>query len=90
MLKMQTFLRNGDQQVGRYGNPDLRLDGVLAGAKEHLDSQMLLDPFEEQFHLPTLAVQVGNQLWLQGKLLVKKTNRFPVSSLTTTRRSVVG
>ena len=33
MIKMQTFLRNGNQEVGRYGNPYLRLDGVLAGAK---------------------------------------------------------
>ena len=40
MMKMQTFLRNGDQQVGGYGNPDLRLDGVLADAKEHLDTQV--------------------------------------------------
>jgi hypothetical protein len=35
MIKMQTFLCDGDQYVGGYGNPDLRLDGVLAGAKEH-------------------------------------------------------
>jgi|JI6StandDraft_1071083.scaffolds.fasta_scaffold41527_2 hypothetical protein len=49
MLKMQAFLRNGDQQVGGNSNPDLRLDGVLAGAKERLDAQVLLDPFEEQF-----------------------------------------
>ena len=72
MVKMQTFLRNGDQQVGRYGNPDLRLHGVLAGAKEHLDTQMLLDPFEEQLHLPALAVQVGNQLGLQCEVVAQK------------------
>jgi hypothetical protein len=47
MIKMQTFLRDGDQQVGRYGNPYLRLHRVLAGAKEHLDAQVLLDPFEQ-------------------------------------------
>jgi len=41
MIKMQTFL--GDQQVGRYCNPYLRLYRVLAGAKEDLDVQMLLD-----------------------------------------------
>ena len=69
---MQTFLRNGDQQVGGYGNPDLRLDGVLAGAEEHLDTQVLLDPLEEQFHLPALTVQVGNQLRLQGKVVGQK------------------
>ena len=45
MIKMQTFLRDGDQQVGGYGNPDLRLHRVFAGAQETLDAQMLLDPF---------------------------------------------
>ena len=59
---MQTFLGNGDQQVGGYSDPYLRLDRVLLGAKEHFDAQMLLDPFEEQLHLPTLAVQ--RRRWL--------------------------
>ena len=72
MIKMQTFLRDGDQQVGRYGNPYLRLDGVLAGAKKHLDAQMLLDPLEEQFHLPALAVEIGDQLGLQCKVVGQK------------------
>lgn len=60
MIKMQTFLCDG--------NPDLRLDGVLAGAKVHLDAQMLLNPFEEKLHLQALVVQVGDQFWLQGKV----------------------
>ena len=72
MFKMQTFLRNGDQQVGRYGNPDLRLHRVLAGAKEHLDAQMLLDLFEVQLDLPALAVQIGNQLRLEREVVSQK------------------
>jgi hypothetical protein len=40
---------DGDQHVGRHGDPDLRLHRVLAGAEEGLDAQVLLDPFEEQF-----------------------------------------
>ena len=72
MIKMQAFFGNGDQQVGGNGNPYLRLDGVLAGAKEDLDTQMLLDPFEEQLHLPALAVQISNQLGLQGKVVGQK------------------
>ena len=59
MIKMKAFFCDGD--------PYLRLDRVLAGAKEHLDTQMLLDPLEEQFDLPALALQVGNQLRFQGK-----------------------
>ncbi len=59
MIKMQSFFRDSDQHIGRYGNPYLRLDGVLAGAEKHLDAQVLLDPFEEQFHLPALAEENG-------------------------------
>src|ERR1035437_3831919 len=69
MIKMQALFRDGDQHIGGYGNPYLRLHGVLAGAKEHLDAQMLLDPFEKQFHLPTLTIEVGNQLGLQAKVV---------------------
>ena len=76
MLKMQTFLCNGDQQVGRYGNPYLRLHRVLAGAEEDLDTQMLLDPFEEQFDLPTLAVQGGNQIGLEREVVGQKHQAF--------------
>lgn len=72
MIQMQTFLRNRDQQVGRYGNPYLRLDGVLAGAEEDLDTQVLLDPFEEQFDLPALAIQVGDQLQLEREVVGQK------------------
>ena len=54
MLKMQTLLCDGNQYVGGYSNPDLRLHGVLACSEEHFDAQMLLDPLEEQLH-PTYA-----------------------------------
>jgi len=73
---MQALLRVGDQQIRRYGNPYLRLVGVFAGAKEHLDMQVLLDPFEEQLHLPALAVQVGNQLRLQDEVVGEKHQPF--------------
>ena len=69
MLKMQTFLCDGNQYVGGYSNPDLRLHGVLACSKEHLDTQMLFDPLEEQLHLPALAVQIGNQLRLERQVV---------------------
>ncbi len=72
MVKMQTFLRNGDQHIGAHRNPDLRLHGVFAGAQKLLDAQVLLDPFEEQLDLPALTVQVCNELWLQGKVVGQK------------------
>ena len=76
MLKMQTFLCNGDQHIGAHGNPDLRLHGVLAGTQKCLDTQVLLDPFEEQLDLPALTVQVGNELRLQGEVVGQKRDAF--------------
>jgi hypothetical protein len=72
MIHMQTFLRNRDQQVGRYGNPYLRIYGVLARAEEDLDTQVLLDAFEEQFNLPALALQVGDQLRPEREVVGQK------------------
>lgn len=72
MVKMQTLLRNGDQHIGAHRNPDLRSHGVLTGAQKHLNSQVLLDPFEEQLDLPALTVQVGNEFWLQGEVVGQK------------------
>jgi hypothetical protein len=46
------ILEDGEEGVGGYGIPALRLHGVLARAEEGLDSQVLLDPLEEQFDLP--------------------------------------
>ena len=69
---MQTFFGDGNQHVGAHRNPDLRLHGVLAGAQESLDAQMLLDPFEEQLDLPALAVQLRDQLGLEGKVVGQK------------------
>lgn len=74
--QMQTFFGNRDQYVSGYGNPDLRLYRVLAGAEEDLDMQVLLDSFEEQLDLPALAVQVGNEFGLEGKVVGQKYDAF--------------
>ena len=37
---------------------------------------MLLDPFEEQFHLPALAVQTGNQFGTQSEVVAQKHQPF--------------
>jgi len=47
-LDAEPFAHDGHQHVNRDGDPDLGFDGVLAGAVEGLDAQMLLDPFEQQ------------------------------------------
>ena len=64
---MQTLLDDGNQHVGADRNPNLRLHRVLAGAQKRLDAKVLLDLFEEEFDLPALPVQLGNEFWFQGK-----------------------
>ena len=49
---MQLLFDNRNQHIGGHGTPDLRLHRILAGAQKTLDAQVLLDPLEEQFHLP--------------------------------------
>ena len=70
--QMHAFLGNGDQHVSADRDPDLRLDRVLVGAIKRLDAQVLLDPFEKQFDLPALAVQVCNQLGFEGEVVGQK------------------
>lgn len=48
------------QKHGNDSNPDLRHHRVLAGSKEALDLQILLDPFKEQLYLPPLPIDIGN------------------------------
>ena len=57
---MEPLFYDGDEHIDRHGDPDLGLDGVCGGAEKRLDPQMLLDPFEKQFHLPAITVQVGD------------------------------
>ena len=47
MRQHRAFFDDGDQHVGRHGDPYLRLHCVLAGAEEGLDAQVLLDPLEQ-------------------------------------------
>ena len=54
------FLDDGTQNVNRNRNPQLTLDYVFRHAVKRFDAQMLLDPLEEQFHLPATLVQFGN------------------------------
>ena len=54
----------------------MRLHRVLAGAAESLDSQMLLDPFEEQLHLPALGVQGPDQFGFECEIVDQKHGPF--------------
>ena len=68
---------DGAQHAGGHGAPDLRLHRVLARDQKMLDEQMLLDPFEEQIHLPTALVERGDGQRWQAVLLVRNTSALP-------------
>jgi len=74
--QMQTFLGNCDQHVGADCDPDLRLDRVLVGAIKRLDAQVLLDPFEKQFDLPALSIQVRYQLGFECEVVGQERDAF--------------
>ena len=59
-LDFEFFLDNCHQNINTDGNPDLSLYRVLGGAEERLDTQVLLDPFEENFYLPAALVKPSN------------------------------
>ncbi len=67
--QLELLLDDRHQHVDADGDPDLRSDGVLRGAVEALDSQMLLDPLEEQLHLPAALVQRADRQWRERELI---------------------
>ena len=73
---MEFLFDNGDQHVSGHGAPDLRLHRVLARSEKFLDAQMLLDPFEEQFHLPAALVQCGDGQRRQGRIVGEEYQRL--------------
>lgn len=73
---MKLLFDDGDQHVGGYGTPDLRLHRVLARPQKALDAQMLLDPFEEQLHLPATLVQCGDDQRRQARVVGQNYQRF--------------
>lgn len=73
---MQTLFHDSHQHVSGYGDPDLGLHGILSGAIECLDSEMLLDPFEEKFDFPSAFVQLRNGQGGQHEVVGKEDQAF--------------
>jgi len=59
-VQLQPLPNDGDQHVDRHRDPDLRLHRVFGGSVELLDTEMLLDPFEEKLHLPAALIQIAD------------------------------
>ena len=63
-LDLEFSLDNSYQDINADGNPDLGLHSILGDPKKCLDSQVLLDPLEEDFYLPAALVKLSNcQSW---------------------------
>ena len=60
--KLEVVLNDSNETVCDDGNMDLNAHRVIALSPERLDSEVLLDPFEEQFHLPPIFIKEGNVL----------------------------
>jgi hypothetical protein len=56
LLQLKLFLDDGYEYVNRDRNPDLAFHSILGCAVESLDPQVLLDPLEKQFNLPTAFI----------------------------------
>ena len=59
-LDFEFFLDNRYQNINADGNPDLGLDSILGDPKKCLDSQVLLEPLEEDFYPPAALVELSN------------------------------
>ena len=57
-LQLQAFAHDRHEHVYAHRDPNLRLHGILGCPVEGLDTQGLLDPFEEQLHLPAQPVEL--------------------------------
>ena len=65
----QFLFHNGHKDIHADGNPDLGFHRVVAGAVKGFDSQMLFDPFEEQFDLPAALVEPGDRERWEGEVV---------------------
>ena len=59
-VQFKVVFNNCDETVGGDGNMYLYADCIFRFTPKGFDTKMLLDPFEKQFDLPSVAVKKGN------------------------------
>ena len=74
-LGFQSLLCDRHHQVSADRRPDLAAHSVVTAAVETANSQMLFNPFEEQFDLPSIAIKVGDDGCWQIKLVGEQNQR---------------
>ena len=71
-VEAKSLFEDSHQDIHADRHPDLRLHGILAGAVESADMQMLFDPAKEQLDLPAGAVELGDEQGRQMKIVGEK------------------
>ena len=66
------FFENGHEQLNTDGDPHLNSNGILRSAVEGFHSQMLFDPFEEEFDVPAASVKLGDLQRRFGEIVGEK------------------
>lgn len=75
------LFETGHHQVNADCDPYLGSHCVLAGAEECLDTQVLLDPFEEKFDLPASFVDRCDDFCRQIKVIGQKDQPLKMNNL---------
>ena len=75
--KLEVVLDNCNEAVCDDGDVNLYPDSILGITPERLDLEMLLDPFEEKFHLPAVSVKQGNVLACEIEVVGVVDERLP-------------
>ena len=83
-LEFQGLLEDGHQEVGADRRPDLDAHGVVGGADERADAQVLFDPAKEQFDLPTRLVELGDFEGRQREVVGQENERVLVGGIDVT------
>lgn len=73
---MQTLFQNGDEQIDDNRRPDWDAHRVGRHAVKGFDTQMLLDPFEEEFDLPAAAIELGDGQCRHDEVVGQKDQRL--------------
>ena len=66
------LIETANHEIGANRNPNLGVDRVLAGAIKHLDSEVLFDPLEEEFDLPSVFVDGGDSQCRQLEIVCQE------------------
>src|SRR5690349_22900779 len=56
MMQLESSFGDDDHDVNGDGDPNLGFDTVRRGGEKTFNPKVLLDPFEEEFNLPTVSV----------------------------------